>query len=72
MSIRISVYREAGTLAFYNTAYICFIHICHYLHLCQVGRNSEEVGVSNPEATVCPASTSRLMTTPSIGEVIVA
>ena len=26
----------------------------------------------NPEATVCPASTSRLMTTPSIGEVIVA
>ena len=34
--IRISIYREAGTLAFYDTAYISFIYIGHYLHLCQV------------------------------------
>ena len=32
--IRISIYREAGTLAFYYTAYISFIHIGYYLHLC--------------------------------------
>ncbi len=32
----------------------------------------KSVGVSKPAATVCPSSTARLMTTPSIGEVIVA
>ena len=40
--IRISIYREAGTLAFYYTAYISFIHIGYYLHLCQVGSNGEQ------------------------------
>lgn len=30
------------------------------------------VGVSKPDATVCPSSTARLMTTPSMGEVMVA
>ena len=40
--IRISIDSKAGALSFFNTAYICFIHVCYYLHLCQVGRNGEE------------------------------
>ena len=32
----------------------------------------KSVGVSNPAATVCPSSTARLITTPSIGDVMVA
>jgi hypothetical protein len=32
----------------------------------------KRVGVSKPAATVCPSSTARLMTTPSMGEVMVA
>ena len=40
--VRISVYREAGTLTFFDTAYISFVHVGHYLHLCQVRSNGEQ------------------------------
>ena len=63
--VRIGIYGKCGPLSFFHAAYIGFIYV-------RSAAMVNKVGVSNPEATVCPSSTSRLMTTPSIGEVMVA